>query len=303
MAAVLKAAQRTKHPFIHVFCVSTCAGSIGSLVYVGFHTLGLERWRQYNATALPTGEPELAANIKQRVIQMYNELPLSDIVKEKVKFFETYSNEFFRAGILRSKEGVVIGIPSYFTNDNVSNIDKDKIRMFNMPLDWKRKDANDYLKTLVISEKAQKAAIAFELVRTEENEPLLQAVLLHISMTVTAFAYLMWKAKHDGKYGVLAVTMAAFLLGYLLAKDYISRAVDRECDKKIAGFGTEYVEGSMEYLEKSLQRNIAARSLLLGLGKRTYRNNGDPNFLLRSRTEPLTNRRQFFKSRMETLAN
>lgn len=279
------------------------AGLTGGLVgaLVGFlpHTYFLDRYKQI-VQYYKDGEPmELDPLVQKRAYEVLQSVDLSKRQKDTVHFFPVPLLDPFFAGSTVASHGVIIGLPVTF-----SYVRKEDVQTRSLLLRgsrepaWETREGEALKKALVLSDRAQRFAIARDLYWASTHYIQIQTAALSFAVVN---CYFMGRLVNDrfqllgrvprslrlGLYGAIAALNATV---YLCFKDATSQFWDRKADEKAAALGRDYVEGGIEFYEKALQRNQALRELLGDEGRRYYTSKGNINQFIRSSHVPLTHR-------------
>jgi len=251
-------------------------------------------------------EIPLGFKIKQRIQEVMNDLKLSDDIRNVIQPFSVFGLDLFHAGTLNNKYGAILGIPANFTN-TIEQLYK-KMQVKEQPIDWTRQDAQNLLNGAILSESAQKFAIACEILRIQAEEPYFNSYLLALIIAIlwTLYNAITYKFKLRGQNVVLCRTLYSSFtilgaISWFGIKDYRSYYLDKKDDEALCNLGAEYVKGGQEFFEKTLIRNRALRSLLGEEGKRIYTAYGNEKIFLRQKHLPLSHRKDFFDSRLQNL--
>lgn len=89
---------------------------------------------------------------------------------------------------------------------------------------------------------------------------------------------------------------------YSFLTDFTQVNYEYNIDKKLCETHPIFIEGGKEFYEKTIQRNIALRSLMGPLGERYYSALGNENFFLRQRRLPLITRKDFYENKLKELS-
>lgn len=270
------------------------------------HTILLSQYRYIRARYYQIDtEVSLGSKMHQRIQEVMDDLKLSDDVKNLIKPFSAFGFDLFHAGSLSTKYGAILGIPANFTN--TAEQLKNDLRIMEESIDWTRQDAQNFLKSMTLSENAQKFAIAHEILRIQTKEPLFNSFLLAaiIAGLWTLYNYITYMYSLRRNVIMCRTLYSSFTvcgaLSWFGIKDYRSYYLDSETDEALCNLGPEYVKGGQEFYEKLLIRNRALRSLLGEDGKRSYTAYGNEHIFLRQNHVPISHRKAFFDLRLDSL--
>lgn len=239
--------------------------------------------------------------MQQRIQEIMKDLKLPDNVKNLIKPFSVFGFDLFHAGTLNTKYGAILGIPANFT-DTTEEL-RENLRIKEEEVDWTRQDAKTFLSASMLSENAQKFAIALEILQIQAEEPYLNSFKLVLIITVfwTLYNTIIYKFNLRERNVIFcrSLYLSFTLFGAILwfgIKDYQSYYLDKKNDEALCNLGIEYIKGGQEFYEKMLIRNRAIRSLLGEEGKKIYTAYGNTETFLRQKHVPISHRKDFFDS-------
>lgn len=237
------------------------------------------------------------------LFQIFDKILWDPASEANVELFCAYGQDIVHRGSSFSSYGSIIGLPVHFKYRNIEDVEKEKITLNNVPIDWDSAAGKQLIQSLILSEKARRFAIARELFYLHTFHIHIQGVLLCFSLF---FAY--WVgAGLNAVYRLprrtpfaFRVVMYGLLTGaaltvYGLASDTYNWYRDKKADKKAMALGQEYAEGGVEFYNKLLQRNMALRALMGPDGKHRYTAYGNDVHFWRSPNIPLTSRRDYLQ--------
>lgn len=235
-----------------------------------------------------------------------DDLKLPDDVRNTIKPFSVFGFDLLHAGSLNVKYGAILGIPANFTN--TAEQIRENLQIKEEPVDWMRQDAKAFLKAVMLSENAQKFAIAHEILQIQAEEPYFNSLglALIIAALWTLYSVVSYRFRlRDGKAMVRRTFYTVFtLFGATLwfgIKDYRSYQLDKQNDEALCRLGAEYIKGGQEFYEKTLIRNTAMRTLLGAEGKSIYTVHGNEETFLRQKHVPISHRKDLFDSHLRNL--
>ncbi|XP_057320342.1 transmembrane protein 177 [Microplitis mediator] len=266
------------------------------------HTILLEHYYKLVAMRRLDEPVPLTSHLQKLWNQVLDDLDVSPFHRTILRPFMVFGYEPWHAGSLRSRFGAMIGIPTNFVYDNVSSIDKDAIVVNNEPVEWFRPDAKQLLESLVLSDDAKKYAIGREIIMTDNKFIYTEA----IAVTGIAAAYYASTFKANEILGLLKKprslrffvysVIGAFYWGlWAMQRDVLTRHFEYVSDKKLSELNENYVKGGLEFYSKTLQRNMALRSLLGDKGNKVYTLKGNESSFFREKHIPNTQRKYFFE--------
>ncbi|XP_012231108.1 transmembrane protein 177 [Linepithema humile] len=270
------------------------------------HTVFLNKYRYIMARYQLGKEVPLGPIMQQRIQEVMEDLKLHDDVKNLIKPFSVFGFDLFHAGTLNTKYGAILGIPVNFTN--TAEQLRENLQIKEEQVDWTRQDANTFLSASMLSENAQKFAIAHEILQILAEEPYYNSIELMLIVAVlwTLYNAIIYRFNLRERNVILCRSLyssftlfgAIFWFGI---KDYQSYRFDRKTDEVLCNLGTEYIKGGQEFYEKMLIRNRAIRSLLGDEGKKLYTAYGNKQNFLRQKHVPISHKKDFYDSRLQNL--
>lgn len=259
---------------------------------------------QLNERGKPAEVPE---NLKTLFDEVLDDLEFKDFERNVVEPFMVCSFKPFKAGILHSHTGGIIGIPWHFTYDDILDVKIPRLSLFKMPVDTSRLETEALAESLVLSRDAKKFAIAHELCLLRESECMLNSVL------ASAFCLISYSMSQVAKQKfqlytkslslrLLLYTTSGFVGAalYFMQKDYFNKKVERNIDAELAKLNNSYLQGGLEYYSKVMKTNMALRELLDDYGDKTYDTKGDVVYFLRQKSTPYSERKLFFEMHANT---
>ncbi|XP_013786320.1 transmembrane protein 177-like [Limulus polyphemus] len=246
-------------------------------------------------------EKPLKKEVKDRAEKVLEECKITDREKGLARFFTVFGFDTFHAGSTYTKMGTIIGLPYHFSYNSKEEIDHSKIQVYNnSEPKWGSTAGQELLDSLILSENAQKFAIAREIHLGTTSYVYVFGGLFSLS---TTSAYSLGSALST-KYGIRLARMPIRLTLYTLCgllgfaifitlKDNASLYWDKYADEMAAQTGNGYIEGGIEFYQKMLQRNRALRHLMGNYGKKVYTATGNNEVLFRMSHIPYTSRLDF----------
>lgn len=248
----------------------------------------------------------LGRTVEQRIQIVMDDLKLSDNVRDAIKPFSVFGFDMFHAGSFNTKYGSILGIPYNFTNTSCDI--RENLLIKEEPVDWTRQDAQSFIKSVILSENAQKFAIAREILRIQTEEPYFNSLTLALTIATIWTFYNLISYKFRLREAKAMVRRTFYVIFILFSpilwfgiKDYRSYQLDRENDEALCRLGTEYIKGGQEFYEKMLSRNRAIRTLAGAEGKGIYTAYGNEKTFLRQKHVPISHRKDFFDSQLRNL--
>lgn len=229
-------------------------------------------------------------NLSEKLAPLTTDVLIDFNLKEKINkfdFFTCIGCEPMRIGLFQFKK-LFIGLPFFFDYRSEKNINKDEITFFDdQAPNWKSVEGKEFLKNLVLSEKAKKYAIAEQVAAGQSWENLMKDLNCFVSSLYTLIAYfrierLLQKKEQSlsaTKRFVISSTLAVLIyLGiYLIVRIEAERTTNREIDKFLLNIKDrqEYIDGGIEYYTKWQKRNILQRKFMNEEGKWYFKANGN----------------------------
>lgn len=252
------------------------------------------------------GEP---ASLSEKLEHVFQEV-LKDLAvgsPDSYTAFAAYGFHPVGAGIPWVPSGAQIGIPSNFNSSpgDLTGITDRTIVINGKEVEWDSETGSALKNTLVLSEDAQKFAVAREVARLECAGPVLQAA---VAPTCLAGAWI-YSVALKQIFGLFAgsvilraaVNTLALGLGaasYILASDAVNQRLEFHSDRRAASLSRSYAKGGVEFYEKILERNKTLRVLMGPKGEEMYAPSGNlfPSSLIRMKHAPYTSRREGIRS-------
>jgi len=163
--------------------------------------------------------------------------------------------------------------------------------------------------SLVLSENAQKFGIARNIALSDTHH-----VFVHGGMgmfTIALYYFLSYNA-NNMLYGlykprsfrtVVYAGLGTFCYGiWAVSRDLITKLHENYADKRAGTININYAKGGVEFYSKTLQRNMALRSLMGPKGEKTYTLFGNDVEFLRERHVPFTRRKHNLEKIAERLS-
>ncbi|KAH9370979.1 hypothetical protein HPB48_019094 [Haemaphysalis longicornis] len=246
------------------------------------------------------GEPmELDPLVQKRAYEVLQTVDLPQRKKDMVHFFPVPLLDPFFAGSTEASHGAILGLPVTFSYARKEDVQTRSLllRGTREPA-WETREGEALKKALVLSDRAQRFAIARDLYWASTYYVQIQTAALSFAVVNCYFMgrlindrfRLLGRVPRSLRVGLYGVIVAINATVYLCFKDATSQFWDRKADEKAAALGRDYVEGGIEFYEKALQRNRALRELLGDEGRKYYTSKGNLNELIRSTHVPLTHR-------------
>uniref|UniRef100_A0A8C3XV55 Transmembrane protein 177 n=2 Tax=Chelydra serpentina TaxID=8475 RepID=A0A8C3XV55_CHESE len=276
----------------------SCAGLFGAnLSYHVFPEQTFKLWYQ----CWTKGQP---AELSEKLRSLFHDV-LEDVGVKSMNCYQPFAAFGFHpvsAGIPWLPAGSLVGIPANFTStvEDRQEIVNRVVVINGREVDWESKQGLALKEALLFSPEAQKFAIAREIVYLQSNSPVVYAALPPACLAGTCLSGVAVKqllGLYSGPRvlrGIYNITIAAVgLVGYFLAYDAVSHALDYRMDRKAATISKDYARGGVEFYNKILSRNRTLRTLLGKQGEKIYAPSGNlfPRYWFRLKHAPYTSRR------------
>ncbi|KAI5755436.1 hypothetical protein M8J77_016785 [Diaphorina citri] len=285
-------------------------GGVGGLYITAAGTANTFLIHQYqnlfeayeNAKPVP-----LSDKLKQLYNQVLQDTGANEMDMALSHAFMSIRPTIHHIGLTGSKYSFRIGIPSNFNYKSEADINPN-VKIESKLIDWNSEEGKILKESLVLSENAQKFAIAQEVYKCD-----LTSFYLHLSYPALApgLAYIVADKVHEKMElhkrslqlrTIFYAGMCFFAYGlYVLLTDQTTMITERMALKSLAALGKDYIEGGIEYFDKQLKFNRALRSLLHD-GKSNIATTGNYNYFVRQKALPLTYQKEFLEGELKKLS-
>ncbi|MCJ8732247.1 hypothetical protein PDJAM_G00209250 [Pangasius djambal] len=247
------------------------------------------------------GEP---ATLSEKLENVFQQVLKDSAVSSPDNYtaFAAYGFHPVGAGIPWFPCGAQIGIPSNFNSspDDLSGITNRTILINGKEVQWDSETGSSLKNALVLSEDAQKFAMAREVARLECAGPVLHAAVAPTCLA-GAWIYSVALKQIFGLFarsvilraGVNTLALGLGAVSYFLASDAVNQWLEFHSDRRAASLSHNYTKGGVEFYEKILVRNKTLRVLMGPKGEEMYAPSGNlfPTSLLSMKHAPYTSRR------------
>ncbi|XP_078045874.1 transmembrane protein 177 [Augochlora pura] len=231
----------------------------------------IDKYRDFRAKYhMDQTEEPVKEKCQKRFEQVMDDMKLSDDHRSRLELFYVYGYDIFSAGFFSTIFGKgIVGIPQSYEYESTKDIDKHMLFIQDKPLDWTKKEAHDFLESIVLSEYAQKYAIAREIMKIETRSMRYDIMLQGGLGTFTIFMY------ETCLYFIKALqgrTLYRFLLALFTYGGAIftwtAVRIENNCNRDIKFYenllslSPKYIEGAHEFYSKLYQRNQALKLIL-----------------------------------------
>lgn len=230
------------------------------------------------------------------------------IPEERIKFFNVHDIEMFHAGSTYSKYGGLVGIPVNFEYNDTGHINNENVSIQSASFQWDAEAMEEFHKSLVLSENAQKFAIAQQILKVANFDSIIKGVNVFADAVIGIGAYELLCSKlkvtkQQRGTNFLCMSIAAFGALFLtsLTHDELDYYRETEVNEIISKFGDKYIQGGVEYYEKLSQKNMALRVLLGSRGRYMYTPVGNQTTWFNQKKIPISEQIDYFKQKMQNI--
>ncbi|OXA57751.1 transmembrane protein 177 [Folsomia candida] len=283
--------------------VAAACGYFGG--YVALHVWFLPNYR--NAVQLykngfmtpPT------ADVFERAKTALEDVKLPEKQKQSVNFFSVYGMDMFFAGSTKTTGGVAIGIPRNYSYKTQADLERNDIIVDGNNVEWGSDGGQLLQEALVLSENAQKFGIARDICMSDTHYVYSRGIMGSSSIMLYFF---LSRNANDMLYGlykprsfrtVVYSGLSLFCFGiWAVSSDLLTKFYENYADKRAGSLNLSYAKGGVEFYSRTLQRNMALRSIMGPPGEKRFTFFGNDVEFIRERHVPFTRR----KHNMEKIA-
>ncbi|XP_043508500.1 transmembrane protein 177 [Frieseomelitta varia] len=288
---------------------------IGASTQLLPHTYFLERYRKFRARYdFEDNEIPVREDIQRRFEEVVDDLNLScslKIEKERIKLFNVHDIEVFHAGSLYTKSGGVVGIPANFEYENINSITDGTISIQYPALNWDLEAIKEFHTSLVLSENAQKFAMAREILKVATFDPIYKFCNVFGDMIIAIVGYDLLYSKLNGTkqqkvIQAFCISITAIVTFFLTALTHsaLDTYREKEVNEIMSKLDSKYIQGGVEYYEKLSQKNKALRVLLGTKGTYLYTPTGNQVGLFGISTKlPNSDQINYFQTRLQNISS
>lgn len=275
--------------------------------------------------------------MRKRHDDVIQDLKLTDFKKAFIVPFTAKGIYPVNVGCLNTRMGSYIGIPRIYDLNSVDDISIQNasdlniqvksiiciilyikslyIINFNSFQEQYTKLINDksefgqqFVKSLIFSERAKKYSIARELLLTDNHRILIKSVLSSVLLIpMYALGYYVYDGlpPKPARTRALAIVLLSNIgvILWLLIRTATENFYQKKADEKVCDIGEEYIKGGIEYYETLIQRNLALRKILPD-GENMYSKQGNQIEFISELSElPLTYRKKYLENRLKDCIN
>ncbi|NXD19751.1 TM177 protein, partial [Spelaeornis formosus] len=244
------------------------------------------------------------AELSEKLYGVFQDV-LQDTGVKSTHSFRAFATSGFHpvsAGIPWLPAGSLVGIPPNFdsTAEDKTGIVNHVVVINGKEIDWESGEGMALKEALTFSLKAQKFAIAREVVYLQSGSPLAAALVAPTCLAGTfvcgrALKLLLGLSTGPVMLRSLCNLVCAMggLLCYSVSADAVTYHLDCSADGKAAGLSEDYARGGLEFYDKILARNRIFRGLMGKQGRKMYAPSGNlfPRYWFRIKYTPYTYRR------------
>lgn len=176
------------------------------------------------------------------------------------------------------------------------------------PVKWETEEGINFRDSLVLSENAQKFAIAQGLAMADHNYVHMQGALAGSSIVGYTMLSAFLNTKFYGFYKPLSFRIFVYtLVGtfcygvWSTTRDLYNKYIGNSADARAGRISLDYAKGGVEYYATLIKRNIALRDLMGPTGEKMFTVVGNHSQFLRQKYTPLTVRKENMEKVVERL--
>ncbi|KOC60212.1 Transmembrane protein 177 [Habropoda laboriosa] len=271
------------------------------------HSFFLDKYRKIRARyGFDDLEIPLRDNIKRRCQEVLDDINLSEKDRERIQFFNNHDINVFHAGTIRTKYGAIIGIPVNFQYEDADSISEQTLSIQDVQIDWNTSAAKQFRRSLILSENAQKFALAQQVLTVKEPDVLYNTAFATIdaALGVTFYdiiysVFKLDKQRQMNRFVYMIIVAVGCTFCWLLVKDELNNYRELQVNNELSQLGPKYIQGGIEYYQKLLDRNKALRVLLGEKGRRLFTVTGNESVFIRQKRLPLCQQIDYFNSKLE----
>lgn len=211
--------------------------------------------------------------ITERFREVMNDLKLSEEDRSKIQIFSVHDINIFHAGTLVGFNAI-IGIPPNYAYESTDSLSTDQVKIENKQFLWNEETSKQFSESLVLSENAQKFAMARAILKVKRPEFWIKQIDVLVDCVIVFLIYDTFKvaAKSRIKLKILSYAINSIIAfgGFLIwtvSEQLIDANADESISNELAELGPKYVQGGKEYYEKLCQRDNVLRPFLTKASK------------------------------------
>lgn len=270
------------------------------------------------------------ADVFERAKTALEDVKLPEKQKQSVNFFSVYGMDMFFAGSTKTTGGVAIGIPRNYSYKTQADLERNDIivsflvhyfiiitekkwiysywyysQVDGNNVEWGSDGGQLLQEALVLSENAQKFGIARDICMSDTHYVYSRGIMGSSSIMLYFF---LSRNANDMLYGlykprsfrtVVYSGLSLFCFGiWAVSSDLLTKFYENYADKRAGSLNLSYAKGGVEFYSRTLQRNMALRSIMGPPGEKRFTFFGNDVEFIRERHVPFTRR----KHNMEKIA-
>lgn len=266
------------------------------------HTVLLDKYRQFRARyGYDNKEVPVRKDIKQRFEEVLDDMSVPQSDRERIQLFNVYDIDTFHAGALWSKYGALIGVPANFEYTDPESVTERTVSFQNVQYVYDIDAGRQFRTALVLSENAQKFAIARKVFAIKEYDLIYKVANIFTDVWAGLVIYEILCKRYKNlkkdkylRFALIGIITAAVYVAWLFSRDAVDDYREVEINKKIVKLGPKYIEGGVEYYEKLSSRNKALRILWGSKGTYFFKTNGNETSWFHRKRTTITNQIEYF---------
>lgn len=283
--------------------LATAVLAAGTFIKALPQTIGLSKYKEflqfYNGT-----EPQPLDNKTKELLEMcLYKIDMEPYLETGFEAFVAYGQDVVHKGSLHIRTGAIVGVPFHFRYQEKSDIDKNRLTLKNVSIDWNSEEGEKFADSLILSDNAKKFAIAREIYYVLGHHINIDCGLMILNFGAGYCGYYalreLYQLKHRIRLFSRMTILGAFGMAamgtYSFMSDVFQRRRDKNALMKTSQLGNDFVEGGIEFYTKLLQRNSALYHLLGKDGEKCYTLCGNERISFRMKHLPITFQRDMLK--------
>ncbi|KAG5678144.1 hypothetical protein PVAND_007839 [Polypedilum vanderplanki] len=268
------------------------------------HSLLTDKHREIVALYENGIEKKVSQVLENRFIMALNSLKISGSERNYFTPFMVSGFDLYSFGSTKLLNGGFVGIPINFTYTAADEIPKGEVILKGYKkIEWNSPGGKLLQEGLILNEPEQIFGMCKEICECQTNKVLFNslylvaAILFYYGVTSTLNAKHQFFSRPLSLRIVLYFLVGIFTTGlYWTLKDGTQIWIDKSIDEHLASLGVTFLAAGVCYYDKVLKKNQAIRALT---DSNEYTANGNHNHLIRTMTQPLTERKAFFEERFK----
>jgi hypothetical protein len=249
-------------------------------------------------------EKKVSQVLENRFVLALNSLKISDSERNYFTPFMVSGFDLYSFGSTKLLNGSFIGVPVNFSYTAADEIPKaDVMVQGSTQIDWNSQGGKLLQEGLILSEEEQVFGMCKEICECQTNKVLFNSLYLVASMLFYYGVTSTINAKHQLFRRPLSLRLVLYTLAglfttglYWTIKDATQIYIDKSIDEHLSQLGITFLAAGVCYYDKILKKNKAIRELT---GGNEFTANGNHNHLIRTMTQPLTERKAYFEQQFK----